>query len=83
MKKHARRVAENTKVRFAAIGPALLGSVLVFLDQNITARIVNSPDHKLHNCRDILFWTHAVHVSVPHTNTISFPISISLVLLVQ
>ncbi|MHC5108901.1 MAG: PTS sugar transporter subunit IIA [Planctomycetota bacterium] len=34
-------------VRVAAIGPALLGSVLVFLDQNITARIVNSPDHKL------------------------------------
>lgn len=35
-------------VRFAAAGPALLVTVLVFLDQNITARIVNSPDHKLH-----------------------------------
>lgn len=34
--------------RVAAIGPALLVTVLVFLDQNITARIVNSPDHKLH-----------------------------------
>ncbi|MBT4863729.1 MAG: PTS transporter subunit EIIA [Planctomycetaceae bacterium] len=35
-------------VRFAAIGPALLVTVLVYLDQNITARIVNSPDHRLH-----------------------------------
>ncbi len=34
-------------VRFAAAGPALLVTVLVFLDQNITARIVNSPDHDL------------------------------------
>lgn len=31
----------------AAAGPALLVTILVFLDQNITARIVNSPDHKL------------------------------------
>jgi mannitol/fructose-specific phosphotransferase system IIA component (Ntr-type) len=35
-------------VRFAAAGPALLVTVLVYLDQNITARIVNSPDHRLH-----------------------------------
>ncbi len=34
--------------RFAAVGPALLVTLLVFLDQNITARLVNSPDHKLH-----------------------------------
>ncbi len=34
--------------RFAAAGPALLVTVLVFLDQNITARVVNSPDHRLH-----------------------------------
>jgi hypothetical protein len=34
--------------RFAAAGPALLGTVLIFLDQNITARIVNSPDNRLH-----------------------------------
>ena len=34
--------------RFAAAGPALLVTVLVYLDQNITARIVNSPDHRLH-----------------------------------
>jgi mannitol/fructose-specific phosphotransferase system IIA component (Ntr-type) len=34
-------------VKYAAIGPALLGAVLVFLDQNITARLVNSPDHQL------------------------------------
>ncbi len=33
---------------FAAAGPALLASVLIFLDQNITARLVNSPDHRLH-----------------------------------
>lgn len=36
-----------TWVRFAAAGPALLVAVLVYLDQNITARLVNSPDHKL------------------------------------
>jgi len=35
-------------VRFAAAGPAVLVTVLVYLDQNITARIVNSPDHCLH-----------------------------------
>lgn len=34
-------------VRFAAIGPAILGTILVFLDQNITARLVNAADHKL------------------------------------
>jgi len=34
-------------VWFASIGPALFGAVLVYLDQNITARIVNNPDHKL------------------------------------
>ena len=34
-------------VRFAAAGPALLVTVLVYLDQNITARIINSADHKL------------------------------------
>lgn len=35
-------------VRFAAIVPALLAAVLVYLTQNITARLINSPDHKLH-----------------------------------
>ncbi|MEK6239078.1 MAG: sodium bicarbonate transporter family protein, partial [Planctomycetales bacterium] len=35
-------------VRFAAAGPAMLVTVLMFLDQNITARIINSPDHRLH-----------------------------------
>ncbi len=35
-------------VRFAAAIPALLLTLLVFLDQNITGRIINSPDHKLH-----------------------------------
>lgn len=35
-------------VWLAAAGPALLLAVLLYLDQNITARIVNSPDHKLH-----------------------------------
>lgn len=34
-------------VRLGAIGPALLVALLVYLDQNITARLVNSPDHKL------------------------------------
>jgi len=33
--------------RWAAAGPALLVTVLIYLDQNITARLVNSPDHKL------------------------------------
>jgi hypothetical protein len=32
---------------FAAIGPAILATILLFLDQNITTRIVNSPDYKL------------------------------------
>jgi mannitol/fructose-specific phosphotransferase system IIA component (Ntr-type) len=31
----------------AAIIPALLGTVLVYLDQNITSRLVNNPDNKL------------------------------------
>ncbi|MEW4489063.1 PTS sugar transporter subunit IIA [Thalassoglobus sp. JC818] len=34
-------------VRFAALGPALVGSILVFLDQNITARLVNATDNQL------------------------------------
>ncbi len=34
-------------VRLAAVGPAFLLTILVFLDQNITAHLVNSPDHKL------------------------------------
>jgi len=33
--------------RWAALGPAMLAAVLVFLTQNITARLINSPDHKL------------------------------------
>ena len=39
--------AVPTWAKFAAVGPALLVTVLVFLDQNITARIVNSPDNRL------------------------------------
>jgi len=35
-------------VWFAAAVPALLAAILVYLDQNITARLINSPDHKLH-----------------------------------
>lgn len=34
-------------VIFGAIGPALLVTVLLFLDQNITTRLVNSPLHAL------------------------------------
>ncbi len=34
-------------VWFGAIGPAVLATVLVYLDQNITARLVNSHDHRL------------------------------------
>lgn len=34
-------------VWFGSIVPALLVTVLVYMDQNITARLVNSPDHKL------------------------------------
>ncbi|MCA9261310.1 MAG: PTS sugar transporter subunit IIA [Planctomycetales bacterium] len=33
--------------RWAAAGPALFAAVLVFLDQNITVRLVNSRDHHL------------------------------------
>ena len=36
------------KIIWLSIIPALLCSVLVFLDQNITARLVNSPDNNLH-----------------------------------
>lgn len=32
---------------FAAAGPALLATVLLFLDQNITTRLVNAPGHRL------------------------------------
>jgi hypothetical protein len=34
-------------VIWASIGPAILLALLVYADQNITARLVNSPDHKL------------------------------------
>jgi hypothetical protein len=34
-------------VRVLTVVPAVLLAVLVYLDQNITARLVNSPDHKL------------------------------------
>lgn len=33
---------------FASVGPALLAAVLIYLDQNITARLVNNRDHMLH-----------------------------------
>jgi mannitol/fructose-specific phosphotransferase system IIA component (Ntr-type) len=34
-------------VKLAAIGPAILAAVLVYLSQNITSRLVNSPQNKL------------------------------------
>ncbi len=34
-------------VQWAAIGPALMASILIFLNHNIVARIVNAPDHNL------------------------------------
>lgn len=36
-----------TWVIFASIGPAILATILLFLDQNITTRLVNSSDNKL------------------------------------
>ena len=36
-----------TWMMFAAAGPAALATVLVYLSQNITARLVNSPENKL------------------------------------
>ena len=33
--------------RWAALGPAVLAAVLIFLTQNITGRLVNSPDNRL------------------------------------
>ncbi len=36
-----------TWVIFASIGPAILATILLFLDQNITTRLVNSPDYRL------------------------------------
>jgi hypothetical protein len=32
---------------FAAAGPALMATILLFLDQNITTRLVNAPEHRL------------------------------------
>jgi len=37
-----------TWVWFAAVGPALPATVLVYLDQNTSARLVNNPDHRQH-----------------------------------
>ena len=34
-------------VKFASVGPAILAAVLVYLSQNITSRLVNSPENKL------------------------------------
>lgn len=34
-------------IKLAAIGPAILAAVLVYLSQNITSRLVNSPQNKL------------------------------------
>lgn len=34
-------------VMIASIGPAILATILLFLDQNITTRLVNSPDYRL------------------------------------
>ena len=34
-------------MRFAAAGPAILATVLIYLSQNITARLVNSPQNRL------------------------------------
>ena len=39
--------AVPTWVIFASIGPAILATILLFLDQNITTRLVNSPDYRL------------------------------------
>lgn len=36
-----------TWIKLAAIGPAALAAVLIFLSQNITARLVNSPENRL------------------------------------
>src|SRR5690606_6988975 len=36
-----------TWVIFGSIGPAILATILLFLDQNITTRLVNSPDYRL------------------------------------
>ena len=33
--------------RWASILPALMGTVLLFLDQNITVRLVNNPSYKM------------------------------------
>lgn len=40
-------MAAPTWVWFAAIGPAVLATILLFLDQNITTRLVNAGSHKL------------------------------------
>ncbi len=37
----------KTSIRYLTCIPAILVTVLVYIDQNISARLVNSPDHKL------------------------------------
>ncbi len=49
----------DTWVKLAAAGPAALATVLVFLSQNITARLVNSPENSLDK-GDSYHWDLAV-----------------------
>ena len=53
---------------FAAIIPALLGTILIFMDQQITAVIVNRKEHKLVVS---LYRYHAIHKTcLSHTRQI-------------
>ena len=66
--------------RFAAFLPALMATVLLFLDQNITVRVVNNPSYKMKKGRrvgNVLDGMHAdmfiVSILTALTSLIGFP----------
>jgi len=66
--------------RFAALLPALMATVLLFLDQNITVRVVNNPRYKMKKGRregNVLDGMHAdmliVSILTAATSIIGFP----------
>lgn len=69
-----------TWARFAAFLPALMATVLLFLDQNITVRVVNNPSYKMEKGRrkgNVLDGMHAdmlvVSILTAITSLIGFP----------
>lgn len=54
------------QARWAAFVPALMSSVLLFMDQNITVRLVDSPAHRLKKG----YGLHLVRFAIPPAFTI-------------